>query len=155
MIIAGVILAIAAVPLVAFGQTKVGGDVPSFLELSLTQPNGFASFPSARRTLLAEHPGPDYGDRGAADDVDLDGSEPSGAPRPSGQRSTVLTAPIQVATSASSWASLGGSTDRRWPSGPRPSRRPGHDPPAPAGPGLGTPLGLPQAAAAHRLGADA
>jgi hypothetical protein len=46
MIIAGVILAVAAIPVVAGAQTKVGGDVPSFLELSVAQPNGFASFPA-------------------------------------------------------------------------------------------------------------
>lgn len=48
MILVGAILAVAALPAAAAqdGGAAVAGEVPSFLQLSLTQPDGFASFPA-------------------------------------------------------------------------------------------------------------
>jgi hypothetical protein len=123
MIMAGVVLAVATVPLGASAQsgTNVGGSVPSFLALSLVQPQGFASFPKstvAHTYTLA------ISAQVTATDAPLvmtigDGDYPSGARHGhlvSG--SSVLPAPLQVATGSSAWRPLDGPTDPtldQWP----------------------------------------
>jgi hypothetical protein len=52
LILLGVVLVLAAAPVVAGAQQSVGGDVPSVVQVSIIQPNGFGSFPkgAAART---------------------------------------------------------------------------------------------------------
>jgi hypothetical protein len=116
MIMAGVVLAVAAVPLGANAQSgpNVGGTVPSFLQLSVVQPDGFASFPKgpvAHTYTLT------IGAQVTATDAPLlmsigDGDYSSGSRHGhlvSG--SSVLASPLQVATGSTTWRALDGSTD--------------------------------------------
>lgn len=124
LIMVGVVLAGAAALVglpVAGAQTAVGGDVPSFLQVSVTQPNGFGSFPkrAGTHTYTLSVPAQITATVPPLTMTIVDGTDSSGARHGhlvSG--STVLTAPIQVATGASSWASLDGPTDpllAQWP----------------------------------------
>ena len=116
LILVGVVLAVAIALVglpIAGAQTAVGGDVPSFLQVSVTQPNGFGSFPkrAGTHTYSLSIPAQITATEAPLTMSISDGTDPSGARHGhlvSG--STVLTAPIQVATSASSWASLDAST---------------------------------------------
>jgi hypothetical protein len=116
MIMAGVVFAFAAVPMVARAQTNVGGDVPSFLQLSVVQPQGFGSFPKVNQThtysltinaLVTTTNSPVLM-------TITDGDASSGARHGhliSG--SSVLPSPLEVATGtgAASWRPLDSATD--------------------------------------------
>jgi len=107
---AGGVLAVAALPIAAGAQTNV----PSFLALSVTQPNGFGSFP--KRTGVHTYT-LNIAAQVTATDSPLtmsigDGDDTGGARHGhlvSG--SSVLAAPLQVATGGSTWQGLDAATD--------------------------------------------
>jgi hypothetical protein len=113
VIIAGVMLAVAVLVPIASAQTT-GGDPPTFLQLTLVQPNGFGSFPvhpnprtylldvSAQVTATNSPIVMTIGDGSAA-------SGPSHGHLVSG--STVLPSPLQVSIGKTGFKSMDGSSD--------------------------------------------
>lgn len=112
-ILVGVVLALGAVPVVAGAQTSVGGGVPSFMQLSVAEPNGFGSFPKGASTHTYSLK---VGAQVTATDYPItmsisDGNDSSGTRHGhlvSG--SSVMPAALQV-SGGSAWLGLDGSAD--------------------------------------------
>jgi hypothetical protein len=114
LILVGVVLVLAAVPVVAGAQTSVGGNVPSFVQLSIVQPSGFGSFPkgAATRTYSLK-----VATQVTATDYPLtmtiaDGDDSAGSRHGhlvSG--STIMPAALQVGGLGSAWLALDAAAD--------------------------------------------
>ncbi len=115
LIMVGVVLALAAVPVVAGAQTSVGGNVPSFVQVSVLQPNGFGSFPKGPATHTYSL---SVATQITATDYPLtmsisDGDDSSGARHGrliSG--TSALPTPLQVDTGGSAWHGLDAPADQ-------------------------------------------
>jgi hypothetical protein len=114
LVLVGVVLVLAAVPVVAGAQTSVGGDVPSFVQVSVVQPNGFGSFPKRSGThtyslnIAATVTATDYPmTLSISDGGDLSGARHGHLV----SRSTVMPAALQVAGLGSAWLGLDAAAD--------------------------------------------